>query len=55
MGAHGIVPTNVGSAAVALNPTHPHGALFMADFIDSDGQANWKNSTTERHRTEMAS
>ena len=35
-----IVPTNVGSAAVALNPPHPHGALLMADFLlSSDGQA----------------
>ena len=35
-----IVPTNVGSAAVALNPPHPHGALLMADFLLSpDGQA----------------
>jgi iron(III) transport system substrate-binding protein len=34
-----IVPTNVGSAAVALNPPHPHGALLMADFLLSpDGQ-----------------
>jgi iron(III) transport system substrate-binding protein len=35
-----IVPTNVGSAAVAANPPHPHGALLMADFLLSpDGQA----------------
>jgi iron(III) transport system substrate-binding protein len=35
-----IVPTNVGSAAVALNPPHPHGALLMADFLLSpEGQA----------------
>jgi len=35
-----IVPTNVGSAAVALNPPHPHGALLMADYLLSpDGQA----------------
>ncbi|MET0503561.1 MAG: extracellular solute-binding protein [Candidatus Binatia bacterium] len=34
-----IVPTNVGSAAVAFNPPHPHGALLMADFLLSpDGQ-----------------
>jgi iron(III) transport system substrate-binding protein len=34
-----IVPTNVGSAAVAANPPHPHGALLMADFLLSpDGQ-----------------
>jgi len=35
-----IVPTNVGSAALAANPPHPHGALLMADFLLSpDGQA----------------
>jgi len=35
-----LVPTNVGSAAVALNPPHPHGALLMADFLLSpEGQA----------------
>jgi iron(III) transport system substrate-binding protein len=35
-----IVPTNVGSAAVAANPPHPHAALLMADFLLSpDGQA----------------
>ena len=35
-----IVPTNVGSAAIAANPPHPHGALLMADFLLSpDGQA----------------
>src|SRR5512139_1608974 len=34
------VPTNVGSAAVAANPPHPHAALLMADFLLSpDGQA----------------
>jgi iron(III) transport system substrate-binding protein len=34
-----IVPTNVGSAAIALNPPHPHGALLMADFLLSpEGQ-----------------
>jgi iron(III) transport system substrate-binding protein len=34
-----IVPTNVGSAAVAANPPHPHAALLMADFLLSpDGQ-----------------
>jgi iron(III) transport system substrate-binding protein len=34
-----LVPTNVGSAAIALNPPHPHGALLMADFLLSpDGQ-----------------
>ena len=27
------VPTNVGSAAVAANPPHPHAALLMADFL----------------------
>src|SRR5262245_5939289 len=35
-----IVPTNVGSAAVAFNPPHPHAALLMADFLLSpEGQA----------------
>src|SRR5262245_34190690 len=35
-----LVPTNVGSAAVAGNPPHPHGALLMADFLLSpEGQA----------------
>ena len=34
-----LVPTNVGSAAVAANPPHPHGALLMVDFLLSpDGQ-----------------
>ena len=34
-----LVPTNVGSAAIAFNPPHPHGALLMADFLLSpDGQ-----------------
>jgi iron(III) transport system substrate-binding protein len=34
-----IVPTNVGSAAIALNPPHQHGALLMADFLLSpEGQ-----------------
>ncbi len=34
-----LVPTNVGSAAVAANPPHPHAALLMADFLLSpDGQ-----------------
>lgn len=28
-----LVPTNVGSAAIALNPPHPHAALLMADFL----------------------
>ena len=35
-----LVPTNVGSAAIAANPAHPHAALLMADFLLSpDGQA----------------
>jgi len=34
------VPTNVGSAAIAANPPHPHAALLMADFLlSADGQA----------------
>jgi len=28
-----LVPTNVGSAAIAANPPHPHAALLMADFL----------------------
>jgi len=40
-----LVPTNVGSAAIAFNPPHPHGALLMADFLLSpDGQ-----SVLEKH------
>ena len=35
-----LVPTNVGSAAIAAQPPHPHAALLMADFLLSpDGQA----------------
>src|SRR5919106_1611803 len=34
-----LVPTNVGSAAVAANPPHPHAALLMTDFLlSSEGQ-----------------
>jgi iron(III) transport system substrate-binding protein len=34
-----LVPNNVGSAAIALKPPHPHGAVLMADFLLSpDGQ-----------------
>ncbi|HEY7169047.1 MAG TPA: extracellular solute-binding protein, partial [Candidatus Binatia bacterium] len=34
-----LVPTNVGSAALAANPPHPHAALLMNDFILSpEGQ-----------------
>jgi iron(III) transport system substrate-binding protein len=34
-----LVPTNVGSAAVAANPPHPHAALLMTDFLLSpEGQ-----------------
>ena len=32
-----LVPTNVGSAAIAANPPHPHAALLMADFLLSPG------------------
>ena len=40
-----LVPTNVGSAAIAFNPPHPHAALLMADFLLSpDGQ-----SVLEKH------
>lgn len=35
-----LVPTNVGSAAIAAEPPHPHAALLMADFLLSpEGQA----------------
>jgi iron(III) transport system substrate-binding protein len=35
-----LVPTNVGSAAIAASPPHPHAALLMADFLLSpEGQA----------------
>jgi len=35
-----LVPTNVGSAAIALSPPHPHAALLMADFLFSpEGQS----------------
>jgi iron(III) transport system substrate-binding protein len=34
-----LVPTNVGSAAVAVQPPHPHAALLLVDFLlSSDGQ-----------------
>ena len=28
-----IVPTNVGGAAIAVQPPHPHGALLLADYL----------------------
>jgi iron(III) transport system substrate-binding protein len=28
-----VVPTNVGGAAIAVQPPHPHGALLLADFL----------------------
>ena len=35
-----IVPTNVGGAAIAVQPPHPHGALLLADYLlGSEGQA----------------
>lgn len=35
-----IVPTNVGGAAIAAQPPHPHGALLLADYLlGPDGQA----------------
>ena len=34
-----LVPTNVGSAAIAADPPHPHAALLIADFLLSpEGQ-----------------
>jgi ABC-type Fe3+ transport system substrate-binding protein len=35
-----MVPTNVGSAAIAAQPPHPHGALLLADYLlGPEGQA----------------
>jgi iron(III) transport system substrate-binding protein len=35
-----IVPTNVGGAAIAVRPPHPHAALLMADYLlGPEGQA----------------
>jgi iron(III) transport system substrate-binding protein len=35
-----IVPTNVGGAAVAVQPPHPHGAVLLADYLlGPEGQA----------------
>jgi len=35
-----IVPTNVGGAAIAVQPPHPHGALLLADYLlGPQGQA----------------
>jgi iron(III) transport system substrate-binding protein len=35
-----VVPTNVGGAAVALQPPHPHAALLLADYLlGPEGQA----------------
>lgn len=35
-----IVPTNVGGAAIAFQPPHPHAALLMADYLlGPEGQA----------------
>ena len=28
-----IVPTNVGGAAIAVQPLHPHGELLLADYL----------------------
>lgn len=34
-----LVPTNVGGAAIAAQPPHPHGALLLADYLlGSEGQ-----------------
>jgi iron(III) transport system substrate-binding protein len=42
-----LVPTNVGSAAIAANPPHPHAALLMADFLLSPaGQQVLENIIT---------
>jgi iron(III) transport system substrate-binding protein len=35
-----IVPTNVGGAAIAVQPPHPHAALLLADYLlGTEGQA----------------
>jgi iron(III) transport system substrate-binding protein len=35
-----LVPTNVGGAAIAVQPPHPHGALLLADYLlGPEGQA----------------
>ncbi len=35
-----IVPTNVGGAAISVQPPHPHAALLLADYLlGSEGQA----------------
>src|SRR5712692_10181418 len=35
-----IVPTNVGGAAIAVQPPHPHGGLLLADYLlGPEGQA----------------
>jgi iron(III) transport system substrate-binding protein len=35
-----LVPTNVGGAAIAAQPPHPHAALLMADYLlGAEGQA----------------
>ena len=35
-----VVPTNVGGAAIAAQPPHPHGALLLADYLlGPEGQA----------------
>jgi len=35
-----IVPTNVGGAAITVQPPHPHGALLLADYLlGPEGQA----------------
>jgi iron(III) transport system substrate-binding protein len=35
-----VVPTNVGGAAIAVQPPHPHGALLLADYLlGPEGQA----------------
>ena len=35
-----VVPTNVGGAAIAVQPPHPHAALLLADYLlGTEGQA----------------
>ncbi|HWH79655.1 MAG TPA: extracellular solute-binding protein, partial [Candidatus Binatus sp.] len=51
-----LVPTNVGSAAIAANPPHPHAALLMADFLLAPTvKASWKNIITAAAQKTMVS
>ena len=46
-----IVPTNVGGAAIAVQPPHPHGALLLADYFwGRKARRFWKNSNMAARR-----